>query len=45
MGPARYASASFETFDRLVRTYPLAEIHEAERAALDGEVVKPVLVP
>jgi aryl-alcohol dehydrogenase len=32
-------------FDRLVRTYPLAEINEAERAALAGEVVKPVLVP
>ncbi|WP_242882416.1 NAD(P)-dependent alcohol dehydrogenase [Actinomadura litoris] len=32
-------------FDRLVRTYPLAEINRAEADALSGEVVKPVLLP
>ncbi len=32
-------------FDRLARTYPLTAINEAEQASLDGEVVKPVLVP
>lgn len=32
-------------FDSLVRTFPLAEINEAEKAALSGEVVKPVLLP
>lgn len=32
-------------FDRLVRTYPLAQIDDAEEASLSGEVVKPVLVP
>lgn len=31
--------------EQLVRTYPLAEIDEAERAAAAGEVVKPVLLP
>ncbi|GAA3954568.1 NAD(P)-dependent alcohol dehydrogenase [Gordonia caeni] len=31
-------------FDRLVRTYPLARIDDAERAMRSGEVVKPVLV-
>ncbi|WP_242908181.1 NAD(P)-dependent alcohol dehydrogenase [Actinomadura terrae] len=32
-------------FDRLIRTYPLAEINRAEADALAGEVVKPVMLP
>ncbi len=32
-------------FDRLVQTFPFAEIDRAEQAALSGEVVKPVLLP
>ncbi len=32
-------------FDRLIRTYPLADINEAERDCAAGRVVKPVLVP
>ncbi|MFJ6319865.1 NAD(P)-dependent alcohol dehydrogenase [Streptomyces californicus] len=32
-------------FDRLIRTYPLAEVNEAERDCEAGRVVKPVLVP
>ncbi|MBI2964482.1 MAG: NAD(P)-dependent alcohol dehydrogenase [Deltaproteobacteria bacterium] len=32
-------------FDRLIGKFPLAEIDEAERASLAGEVVKPVLLP
>lgn len=32
-------------YDRLVRTYPLADINRAEADALSGEVVKPVLLP
>lgn len=32
-------------FDRLVQTYPLDAIDEAEAASLSGEVVKPVLLP
>lgn len=32
-------------FDRLIQTYPLAEINTAEQASLSGEVVKPVLLP
>ncbi|THC43102.1 NAD(P)-dependent alcohol dehydrogenase [Streptomyces sp. A1499] len=32
-------------FDRLITTFPLARISDAERAALDGTVVKPVLLP
>jgi len=31
-------------FDRLIETFPLAEINEAERSSLAGGVVKPVLV-
>jgi aryl-alcohol dehydrogenase len=31
--------------ERLVRTFPLAEIDAAERAAAAGEIVKPVLLP
>jgi aryl-alcohol dehydrogenase len=32
-------------FDKLVRTFPLAKINEAEQASISGEVIKPVLVP
>jgi aryl-alcohol dehydrogenase len=32
-------------FDRLIETYPLSRINEAERAATTSEVVKPVLLP
>jgi aryl-alcohol dehydrogenase len=32
-------------FDRLVQTFPFADIDRAERASLSGEVVKPVLIP
>jgi len=31
-------------FDKLIQTFPLEEINEAEQATLKGEVVKPVLV-
>lgn len=33
------------SFDRLIRTYPLAAINEAERDCEAGRVVKPVLLP
>lgn len=32
-------------FDRLITTFPLERINDAERAMLDGDVVKPVLLP
>lgn len=32
-------------FDRLIQTFPLHAINEAERAMLAGDVVKPVLLP
>jgi aryl-alcohol dehydrogenase len=32
-------------FDQLIRTYPLAEINEAEHDCDTGRVVKPVLIP
>jgi len=32
-------------FDRLIETFPLSEINEAEQASLEGRVVKPVLLP
>jgi aryl-alcohol dehydrogenase len=32
-------------FDRLIETFPLEEINEAEAASLEGRVVKPVLLP
>lgn len=32
-------------FDELIRTYPLADINEAERHRDAGRVVKPVLLP
>lgn len=32
-------------FDRLIQTFPLEDINEAEQASLSGEVIKPVLLP
>lgn len=32
-------------FDRLVETFPLDQVNEAEQASAKGDVVKPVLVP
>jgi aryl-alcohol dehydrogenase len=32
-------------FDRLIQTYPLAKIGDAERDSVGGEVIKPVLLP
>lgn len=32
-------------FDRLIETFPMAEINEAEEASASGRVVKPVLLP
>ncbi|MEV5551883.1 NAD(P)-dependent alcohol dehydrogenase [Streptomyces sp. NPDC052309] len=32
-------------FDKLIKTFPLEQINEAEQAGLKGEVVKPVLIP
>ncbi|GAA3208802.1 NAD(P)-dependent alcohol dehydrogenase [Actinocorallia longicatena] len=32
-------------FDRLIRTYPLTSVNEAEADAVEGKVVKPVLIP
>jgi aryl-alcohol dehydrogenase len=32
-------------FDKLIKTFPLEQINEAEQAAIKGEVVKPVLLP
>ncbi|OSP31559.1 alcohol dehydrogenase, partial [Streptomyces sp. 13-12-16] len=32
-------------FDQLIRTYPLADINEAEHDCDTGRVVKPVLIP
>eukprot|EP00929_Paragymnodinium_shiwhaense_P055900 TRINITY_DN27983_c0_g1_i3.p2 TRINITY_DN27983_c0_g1~~TRINITY_DN27983_c0_g1_i3.p2 ORF type:complete len:108 (+),score=21.34 TRINITY_DN27983_c0_g1_i3:266-589(+) len=32
-------------FDRLIETFPLSKINEAEEAALSGRVIKPVLLP
>jgi aryl-alcohol dehydrogenase len=32
-------------FDKLIKTFPLEQINDAEQAATDGEVVKPALVP
>ncbi|MET4924804.1 NAD(P)-dependent alcohol dehydrogenase [Streptomyces sp. PSRA5] len=32
-------------FDQLIRTYPLADINEAERDCDAGRVIKPVLIP
>lgn len=32
-------------FDRLIKTYTLSQIDEAEQASLDGSVIKPLLLP
>jgi aryl-alcohol dehydrogenase len=32
-------------FDRLIRTYPMSEINEAEQSSLSGGTIKPVLIP
>lgn len=32
-------------FDRLIETFPLADINVAEKASLSGDVIKPVLLP
>ena len=32
-------------FDRLIETFPLSQINEAEQASLSGRVIKPVLIP
>jgi aryl-alcohol dehydrogenase len=32
-------------FDRLVETFPLSQINEAEQASASGKVIKPVLLP
>ncbi|HEV3361437.1 MAG TPA: NAD(P)-dependent alcohol dehydrogenase [Pseudonocardiaceae bacterium] len=32
-------------FDKLIKTFPLTEINEAEQASLKGDVVKPILLP
>lgn len=32
-------------FDRLIETFPMSQINEAEHASLSGRVVKPVLIP
>jgi aryl-alcohol dehydrogenase len=32
-------------FDRLITTYGLGQINEAEKAAISGDVIKPVLLP
>jgi aryl-alcohol dehydrogenase len=32
-------------FDRLIRTYALDAVNDAERDSLSGETVKPVLLP
>jgi aryl-alcohol dehydrogenase len=32
-------------FDKLITTFRLDEINEAERASADGSVIKPVLLP
>jgi aryl-alcohol dehydrogenase len=32
-------------FDRLIRTYPMSDINQAEADMASGETIKPVLVP
>jgi len=32
-------------FDKLIKTFRLDEINEAEHASADGSVIKPVLLP
>lgn len=41
----RLWQAGLFPFDELIRTYPLADINEAERDCEAGRVVKPVLLP
>ncbi|MBS9376008.1 NAD(P)-dependent alcohol dehydrogenase [Rhodococcus sp. B50] len=41
---ALWASGRFP-FDKLIKTFPLDHINEAEQATLNGDVVKPVLLP
>jgi len=32
-------------FDRMIETFPMSQINEAEQASLSGRVLKPVLIP
>ncbi len=32
-------------FDRLIQTYPMSQINEAEQSSLSGGTIKPVLIP
>jgi aryl-alcohol dehydrogenase len=32
-------------FDRLIETYPMSRINEAEQSSLSGGAIKPVLIP
>jgi aryl-alcohol dehydrogenase len=32
-------------FDRLIKTFQLAELDAAERASVEGAVIKPVVIP
>ena len=32
-------------FDRLIESYPLSQINEAEQSSLSGGTIKPVLIP
>ncbi|WP_405791505.1 NAD(P)-dependent alcohol dehydrogenase [Streptomyces sp. NBC_01506] len=41
----RLWQAGLFPFDKLIRTYPLADINEAERDCDAGRVIKPVLLP
>jgi aryl-alcohol dehydrogenase len=40
-----YWQAGVFPFDRLVRTYPLSEINDAEADSVAGATIKPVLLP
>jgi aryl-alcohol dehydrogenase len=41
---ALWRAGSFP-FDKLIETFPLSQINEAEQSSLSGLVIKPVLVP
>jgi aryl-alcohol dehydrogenase len=41
---ALWRAGSFP-FDKLIETFPLSHINEAEQSSLSGLVIKPVLVP
>lgn len=41
---ALWRAGSFP-FDKLIKTFPLSQINEAEQSSLSGLVIKPVLVP